>query len=180
MIIDIFVDRERDLTVMEKNWGSPPPCSKQPDQVRRRLTTKQPPTATCPPLTQLSRGRPPVLLAEEHPPGEWHFNNHRVVGLPASSASNHTHLLCLHCRRSAAITDNNYNGALRIIHKQHPLGCTPSQQRIKIDTSLIPLLPTTHLMEIEDNGHAKLQCRICDSEAVQHLALSAIELSPSA
>ena len=127
-VIEIFVARERELTIMEQQRGSPPPLSKYENVPRYRLVGKQPPTATCPDIPVKCTNHRQILLAEEDPPGQWRFNEHVVVGLPITQTGHYTHLLCIRCRRSAMVHQHHYHQALRVIHKRHPHGCAPSQQ----------------------------------------------------
>ena len=157
------------LPALEQQRGSPPAHPKT-EVPRYRLTSKQPPTSTCPSLTKTTASskcrRDPkstrmIMIAEEHPAGEWHFNNHLVVALPLNAGPNAEKnvLLCVRCRRSAKIVDQNINQALRVIHKRHPEGCQPSITRNRLDKSLHPWLPRAHL---KIAGHGPKRTLVCE------------------
>ena len=164
-IIEVIVARERDLTTLEQQQGSPPPRNKYNNGPRYRLIGKQPPTTTCPDLSAKRSNPRQILLAEEDPPGQWHFNEHVVVGLPINSNGQYSHLFCIRCRRSATVQHQHYHQALRTIHKRHPHGCTPSQQRCKVDTSLHHLLPQAHLITTGEGEQEQVHCNNCGSVA---------------
>ena len=168
-VAHILHARNAHLPDLEEQMGSPPAHAKT-EVPRYRLTRKQPPTSTCPTLVsphsytrakRTSTTTRMTMIAEEHPVGQWHFNNHLVVALPTDPHAEKCMLLCVRCRRSAKIMDQNVNQALRVIHKRHPDGCQPSKGRNRIDSSLHPWLPREHLKLVAEGSKRSLVCERC-------------------
>ena len=161
-VLRILLQRNQLLPRLEQDYGPPPQCPKSDAPPRYRLIGKQPPTSMCPSLGTRGgcRNRLDQVIAEPNDEGEWLFNNHRVVVIPIGPARPRA-LFCVFCRRSALLQDLDHQQALKVIHKRNRLGCAPSKIRSKVDPSLVPFLPMSHIVQWEDKGKARLRCEKC-------------------
>ena len=163
--LTIFAQREQQLHAFEAEHGAinesaaAPPTTTTPtssttaSSVRRRLVGKQ--TLSAAQLAQEQpprRGRAPgrQQIAESNQDGLYCVRDHRIAALPYHAADEPTTLVCLRCRRSATVHQQQPQAALRIIMKRNQGICTPSPQRSKFAQAVLEQLPTCHIVISHD------------------------------